>query len=519
LDDVLELLIKFKYIMRSPLSPTGHHLYGLSSYLVPRAKPDSMGRLIVDFSTINSLLESPSAVIPEITASLQNLQGKAFFTSLDLRYAYMALKLDEESRPLTTFLMPSGSYQWLSLPTGAANSPAYFTEAVNKIIHFEVVRNEKGEVEWEDEGLVKLKRSPLPNVFNYFDDIIASSVLCNTYEESVKLHFDILEEAIARLAFHNVKISVPKCEFCRSQIKFLGWYITRDFIVSDPKRIDKIKNFKFPENKKGIRAFLGLINSLRRVCNLDVIKQIITLTPLTSSKVPYKPNETHQKAFEELKRVLTSAPLFGHLINPKARKFLWVDAATSSGVLGAVLAQSTEVEKGVKQLGPNMNLNNEVHQYIYDLDLPYEPVKLYTKLPMERLTPTQRRTVPPNILPEPQLLGFTKENVHDSFLWSTLSCLNVYNCTLPLDLNEYRQRMVKKLHGVLANKLKDFTFKMDSNKYFDFLNKFKAGQIGIDKDFILVEALSIAISRPFIILSTLKQQTPNSSGIILERWL
>jgi hypothetical protein len=58
LDDVLELLIKFKYIMRSPLSPTGHHLFGLSSYLVPRAKPDSMGRLIVDFSTINSLLES-----------------------------------------------------------------------------------------------------------------------------------------------------------------------------------------------------------------------------------------------------------------------------------------------------------------------------------------------------------------------------------------------------------------------------------------------------------------------------
>jgi hypothetical protein len=155
LDDVIELLIKFKYIMRSLLSPTGHQLYGLSSYLVPRAKPDSMGRLIVDFSTINSLLESPSAVIPEITASLQNLQGKAFFTSLDLRYAYMALKLDKESRPLTTFLTLSGSYQWLSLPTGAANSPAYFTEAVNKIIHFEVVRNEKREVEWEGERLVK----------------------------------------------------------------------------------------------------------------------------------------------------------------------------------------------------------------------------------------------------------------------------------------------------------------------------------------------------------------------------
>ncbi|RPH78821.1 MAG: hypothetical protein EHM77_06555, partial [Planctomycetaceae bacterium] len=162
-------------------------------------------------------------------------------------------------------------------------------------------------------------------------------------------------------------------------------------------------------------------------------------------------------------------------------------------------------EKGEKQLGPHMNLNNEVHQYIYDLDLPYEPVKLYTSLPMEKLTPTQRRTVPPNILPEPQLLGFTKENVHDSFLWSTLSCLNVYNCTLPPDLNEYRQKMVKKLHGVLANKLKDFTFKMDSKKYFDFIANFKAGKTGIDKDFVLAEALSIAISRPVIILSTLKR--------------
>jgi hypothetical protein len=126
--------------------------------------------------------------------------------------------------------------------------------------------------------------------------------------------------------------------------------------------------------------------------------------------------------------------------------------------LGAVLAQSTEVEKGVKQLGPNMNLNNEIHQYIYDLDLPYEPVKLYTNLPMERLTPTQRRTVPPNILPELQLLGFTKENVHDSFLWSTLSCLNVYNCTLPLDLNEYRQKMVKKATWRFGKQVKRFHF-------------------------------------------------------------
>jgi len=53
------MLVKFGYIMREPADPTGAHLYGLASYLVPRAKPGALGRLIVDFSPINNLLESP----------------------------------------------------------------------------------------------------------------------------------------------------------------------------------------------------------------------------------------------------------------------------------------------------------------------------------------------------------------------------------------------------------------------------------------------------------------------------
>ncbi len=55
---------------------------------------------------------------------------------MDLRYAYLALRIDEESRKLTTFITPSGSYRWLALPTGAANSPAYFTDACNRILHY-----------------------------------------------------------------------------------------------------------------------------------------------------------------------------------------------------------------------------------------------------------------------------------------------------------------------------------------------------------------------------------------------
>ena len=107
LEDICEFLIKFGYLIKSPVDPNGLHLYGMASYLVPRSKPGSLGRLVVDFSPINP----PANVIPEISATLQFLQGKGMFTSIDLRNAFLALKISEESRPLTTFLTPTGSYQ------------------------------------------------------------------------------------------------------------------------------------------------------------------------------------------------------------------------------------------------------------------------------------------------------------------------------------------------------------------------------------------------------------------------
>ena len=193
-------LIKYGYIRRAPVQPNGCHLFGLSAYLVPRAKPGTLGRLIVDFSPINPLIESPSSIIPEISTTLQTLQGKAMFTSLDLRYAFMGLRMDEESSALTTFLTPSGSFQWISLPTGAANSPAYFTDSMNRMLHYSPEYDESGNLIWEEPNLVKQKRDPLPFVSNYMDDILVTSLLKPTYEETVEEHFKNVEKAVDRLA-------------------------------------------------------------------------------------------------------------------------------------------------------------------------------------------------------------------------------------------------------------------------------------------------------------------------------
>jgi hypothetical protein len=57
--------------------------------------------------------------------------------------------------------------------------------------------------------------------------------------------------------------------------------------MADPRRIQKVKDFAFPTKKKAVRAFLGLVNSLRRVTSMKVINQVAILTPLTSSKAEF----------------------------------------------------------------------------------------------------------------------------------------------------------------------------------------------------------------------------------------
>ncbi len=255
LDDLCDFLIRFGYIMRSPMTPNGCHLYGMSAYLVPRSKANCLGRLIIDYSPVNQLIQSPSSVIPEINATIQFLQGKALYTSLDLKYAYLSLKIDQESQKLTTFITPTGSFQWLSLPTGAANSPAYFTDACNRMLHYEPEYDQDGNLIYEANNVVKQRRSVLTEVCNYFDDILITSTLKPTFKETLDAHFKNVEKTVKRMAFHGAKISVMKCDFAKSKILFLGWYISHDVVIADPRRIQKVKEFKFPNSKKAVRAF------------------------------------------------------------------------------------------------------------------------------------------------------------------------------------------------------------------------------------------------------------------------
>ena len=61
--------------------------------------------------------------------------GKAmYFTTLDLRAGYHHIALDKDSIKKTGFCLPFGKYEYLKVPFGLAQAPAYFQNLMNKVL-------------------------------------------------------------------------------------------------------------------------------------------------------------------------------------------------------------------------------------------------------------------------------------------------------------------------------------------------------------------------------------------------
>ena len=62
------------------------------------------------------------------------LNGAKYFTTLDLRAGYYHILLDKSSIPKTAFNSPFRKYEYVKVPFGFAQVPAYFQELMTSIL-------------------------------------------------------------------------------------------------------------------------------------------------------------------------------------------------------------------------------------------------------------------------------------------------------------------------------------------------------------------------------------------------
>ena len=220
-------------------------------------KKDGTVRFINDFRELNKRIRRKPYPIPHIQDMLLNLEGFMCATSLDLNMGYYHIELCPESKRLCTLVFPFGKFEMQQLPMGLCNSPDIFQEKMSELM----------------EGLNFVR--------TYIDDLLVLT------KGSFEDHLEKLERALARLRLAGLKVNAKKSFFAKSELEYLGYWITREGIKPLTDKVQAIMRIAEPTNRKELRSFIGIVNYYRDMW----IRRSHVLAPLaslTSKKVKWE---------------------------------------------------------------------------------------------------------------------------------------------------------------------------------------------------------------------------------------
>ena len=248
--------------------------------------------------------------LPRIDDLFDQLKGATWFSKIDLRSGYYQLRVKELDVPKTAFRTRYGHYEFLVMPFGLTNAPAVFMDLMNRIFRPYLDRF----------------------VVVFIDDILI-------YSKDETEHAEHLRIVLKTLRDKQLYAKFSKSEFWLWEVGFLGHIVSGDGIRVDPSKISAIVDWKPPKNVTEVRSFLGLAGYYRRFVNgFSIIAA--PMTRLLRKDVKFEWTEECQQSFEELKKLLTEAPV---LIRPESGKEFVVYSDASLNGLGCVLMQEGKV--------------------------------------------------------------------------------------------------------------------------------------------------------------------------------
>ena len=135
----------------------------------------------------------------------------------------------------------------------------------------------------------------------FMDDILV-------YSQSKEEHEDHLRIVLQALREHKLYAKFGKCEFWLTKVRFLGHVVSASGVSVDPRKVEAVMSWETSKSVFEIRNFLGLVGYYRRfIENFSLLAT--PMTRLTRKEVKFEWDDPCEKAFQELKRRLTLAPI------------------------------------------------------------------------------------------------------------------------------------------------------------------------------------------------------------------
>lgn len=280
-----------------------------ASPIVLAKKKNGSYRLCVDYRRLNKKIIKERFPLPLIEDQLDKLRDAELYTTLDLKNGFHHVPVDKDSQKYTSFVTPTGQYEFCKMPFGLSTAPSVFQRFINSVFKDLLLDG---------------------TVLSFLDDL---NIPAKTEEEAINR----LEVVLKRAEEYGLIINWQKCQFMKRQIEYLGYIITDNTVQPSPLKIQAVMRFKEPKNVKGVQSFLGLTGYFRKfIPNYSITAR--PLTELLKKDKEFVFDDTCQTAFDTLKRHLCNSPVL-QIYNPNAETELHTDASMDG--YGAVLLQKS----------------------------------------------------------------------------------------------------------------------------------------------------------------------------------
>ena len=289
--------------------------YHSPSFLLKR--PDGNYRLLTDFRKINRHIVRSWQPIPGLEEMVVLWNNCKYYSKIDFIKGFYQTKLKKESRKFTATSIPGcGFFEYVKSPLGLSNSPCFFQTVVERMLM----------------GLKNNKS--LGNCVAFLDDVMSGSPTFAGMMNNLRAVF-------GRILQSKMLLKAQKCELFKSRLRFLGVMIDENGLLPCPTKVEAISKMAPPTSVKGIRTFLGMAGFFRRfIKDFSLIAEPLTRLTKKNSRFQWTPVE--QKAWQNIKDSLASAPVLSH---PDLDKPFWLITDASAYCIGAILAQKDDEGK------------------------------------------------------------------------------------------------------------------------------------------------------------------------------
>lgn len=206
---------------------SGVIVHSMSPYAAPVLlvkRKDGSWRFCIDFRRLNKITVKNKFPLPVVDELLDELDGVACFSKIDLRTGYHQIRMREEDEGKTAFKTHHGHFHFRVMPFGLCNAPATFQCLMNAIF-------------------AKYIRK---YVIVFLDDILVFSTDLQEHEEHLRLVLSTLRE-------HGLFAKASMCSFAQSSIDYLGHVISKDGVATDAEKTSAMHAWPVPTTPTELR--------------------------------------------------------------------------------------------------------------------------------------------------------------------------------------------------------------------------------------------------------------------------